>query len=267
MSEQDLTLSDAQITDLAQSLWEAETRAEPIAPLTESHPGMTPDDAFAVALVNIRRRIDSGAKVTGHKVGLASEAMQKMMGVGEPDYGHLLDVMEYSESVPVDTSKLCRPRVELEVAFILGKDVPAEGVSDEELPEYIEWVVPSIELIDSRIADWKITLADTIADNASSCGYIVGEQRVAMSDIDVASIRVDMHKNSEHVATGSSDAVLGNPLNAVSWLARKVSSFGVQLRAGDVLLPGTAIRAEDVAPGDHVRAEFEGLGSVTLDFA
>lgn len=267
MSENLQTLSDAQIDDLAQRLWDAENAAEPVAPLTESHPGMTPDDAFAIQLVNIRRRIDAGARVTGHKVGLASEAMQKMMGVGEPDYGHLLDVMEYSESVPVETSRLCRPRVELEVAFILGKDVPAAGVSDEELPDYIEWVVPSIELIDSRIADWKITLADTIADNASSCGYIAGEQRVPMGEIDVASIGVEMYKNTELIATGSSEAVLGNPLNAVSWLARKVSSFGVRLRAGDVLLPGTAIRAEDVAPGDHVRAEFAGLGSVTLDFA
>lgn len=267
MSTTENTLDDTQVAELARRLWDAEASASPIPPLTEEYPGMTADDAFAIQLTNIRRRIDEGARVTGHKVGLASEAMQKMMGVGEPDYGHLLDTMEYSESTPVDTSRLCRPRVELEVAFILGKDVPAAGVSDAELPEYIEWVVPSIELIDSRIADWRITLPDTIADNASSCGYIVGPERVAMGDIDVASIAVHMHKNGELVASGNSDAVLGNPLNAVSWLARKVSSFGVRLRAGDVLLPGTAIRAEDVAPGDHVVADFVGLGGVTLDFA
>lgn len=261
------TLDDATVAELAGRLWEAEANAAPIAPLTEDHPGMTADDAFEIQLVNIRRRLDGGAKVTGHKVGLASEAMQKMMGVDEPDYGHLLDTMEYAQSAPVDTSRLCRPRVELEVAFVLGKDVPAEGVGFEELPEYIEWVVPSIELIDSRIADWKITLPDTIADNASSCGYIVGEGRVAIGDIDVAAIAVDMHRNGEHIASGRSDAVLGNPLNAVSWLARKVSQFGVRLRAGDVLLPGTAIRAQDVYPGDHVLAEFAGLGTVSLDFS
>ena len=261
------TLSPEQIEALAQKLQRAEQEAAPIAPLTDDFPAMSAEDAFKVQLVNINRRIAGGAKVTGHKVGLASEAMQKMMGVDEPDYGHLLDDMEYHEGTAIPTAALCTPRVELEVAFILGKDIPAEGVPDEELLDYIEWVVPSIELIDSRITDWKIKLADTIADNASSCGYILGKQRVAPADIDVAAVPVELYKNGELLATGRSDAVLGNPLNAVSWLARKVASFGVRLRAGDVLLPGTAIRAMDVAPGDKIRAEFAGLGTVDVEFA
>jgi 2-keto-4-pentenoate hydratase len=130
----------------------------------------------------------------------------------------------------------------------------------------IEWVVPSIELIDSRIKDWKITLPDTIADNASSCGWILGEQRVAIADIDTGDIDATLTRNGEIVAEGNSSAVLGHPLTAVSWLANKVSSFGVRLRKGDVILPGTATRAIDIAAGDHFVAEFAGLGSVTLDF-
>lgn len=267
MGDANTTLSTEQIDALAERLRVAEADAAPIAPLTDDFPEMTADDAFAVQLVNINRRIDAGAKVVGHKVGLASEAMQQMMGVDEPDYGHLLEDMEYQENTPIPTSAFCTPRVELEVAFILGKDIPAEGVDDAELLDYIEWVVPSIELIDSRITDWKIKLADTIADNASSCGFILGKERVAPADIDVAAVEVQLHKNGELLATGRSDAVLGNPLNAVSWLARKVASFGVRLRAGDVLLPGTAIRAMDVAPGDKIRAEFAGLGTVDIEFS
>ena len=252
--------------NLAQRLWDAEHDVRPITPLTDEYPEMTPDDAFEVQLVNIRRKLDGGARVTGHKVGLASEAMQQMMGVDEPDYGHLLDTMEYREGEKIEAGRFCFPRVEVEVGFVLGADIPPEGCTQAEAAEAIEWVVPSIELIDSRIRDWKIKLADTIADNASSCGYVIGRQRVKLADIDVAAIEATLYKNGEFLASGRSDAVLGNPLNSVGWLAATVAKFGVRLRKGDVILPGTAIRAMDVAPGDTFRAEFAGLGEVTADF-
>lgn len=252
---------------LAQRLWTAESDVAPIAPLTADYPEMNPDDAFEIQLVNIRRKLDAGAVVTGHKVGLASKAMQEMMGVDEPDYGHLLDTMEYFEDQPVEAAQFCFPRVEVEVGFILGADIPPEGCTQEEAAEAIEWVVPSIELIDSRIKDWKISLPDTIADNASSCGYVVGQGRVRLSDIDVAAIDATLYKNGEFLASGRSDAVLGNPLNSVGWLASTVAKFGVRLRKGDVILPGTAIRAMDAAPGDKFRCDFEGLGSVSMEFS
>ena len=156
--------------------------------------------------------------------------------------------------------------VAVEVGFILGADIPPEGCSQEEAAAAIEWVVPSIELIDSRIKDWKITLGDTIADNASSCGYVVGSGRVRLADIDVAAIEATLYKNGEFLASGRSDAVLGNPLNSVGWLASTVAKFGVRLRKGDVILPGTAIRAMDATPGDAFRADFAGLGSVSMEF-
>lgn len=251
---------------IAADLWTAERSATSIDRPTDAYPDLDVVDAYEIALINIRKRIAAGARVAGHKVGLASEAMQTMMGVDEPDYGHLLDTMRYYETTPIDTATLCFPRVEVEVGFILGADLPGAGCTNEDVVDAVEWVVPSIELIDSRITDWKITLCDTIADNASSCGWILGEQRVPISEIDTGDIDAVLHRNGEIVAKGNSAAVLGHPLNAVSWLARKVESFGVRLRKGDLILPGTATRAIDIAPGDHFVAEFAGLGSVTLDF-
>lgn len=258
---------DEQSRDLiARRLWDAEAGRSPIEPPTASHPEMDVVDAYEIQLINIRRKLDSGARVVGHKVGLASEAMQTMMGVDEPDYGHLLDTMEYRQDRPIRAADFCTPRVEVEVGFILGADIPPEGCGDDELRDAIEWVVPSIELIDSRIVDWRIALCDTIADNASSAGFVLGDQRVRLADIDVAAIDARLYRGGEFVDAGRSDAVLGNPLVSVGWLARKVASFGVRLRKGDVILPGTAIRAVDAHAGDSFRAEFDGLGHVDLTF-
>ncbi|MBD0861770.1 fumarylacetoacetate hydrolase family protein [Gordonia sp. zg691] len=251
---------------IAADLWNAEQSATAIDRPTDSHPDLDVVDAYEIQLLNIGKRLADGAKISGHKVGLASEAMQKMMGVDEPDYGHLLDEMQYFEHTPIDTGKLCFPRVEVEVGFILGEDLPGEGCTNQDVIDATAWVVPSIELIDSRIKDWKITLCDTIADNASSCGWILGQQRVPIDEIDTGDVDAVLHRNGEIVAKGNSSAVLGHPLNAVSWLARKVEGFGVRLRKGDLILPGTATRAIDISPGDHFVADFAGLGSVTLDF-
>lgn len=251
---------------VALDLRQAEASAVAIDPPVLTHPDLDVTDAYEIQLINIRKRLEAGARVAGHKVGLASEAMQTMMGVGEPDYGHLLDVMRFHEHTPIDATKFCFPRVEVEVGFILGEDLPGAGCTNEDVINAVEWVVPSIELIDSRIRDWRISLPDTIADNASSCGWVLGEQRVRTIDVDVGDIDATLRRNNDLVAEGNSSAVLGNPLNAVSWLARKVETFGVRLRAGDVILPGTATRAIDIRSGDHFVAEFAGLGSVTLDF-
>ncbi|HEY9314023.1 2-keto-4-pentenoate hydratase [Williamsia sp.] len=262
-----MTISDRLRREIADDLAEAEQQAAAIDPPVTAYPDLDVTDAYEIQLINIRKRLDAGATVAGHKVGLASEAMQKMMGVDEPDYGHLLDVMQYHENTPIDATKFCYPRVEVEVGFILGEDLPGAGCTNDDVIAAVEWVVPSIELIDSRIRDWKISLPDTIADNASSCGWVLGEQRVRIADIDTGDIDATLHRNDELIAEGNSSAVLGHPLNAVSWLARKVESFGVRLRKGDVILPGTATRAIDIRPGDHFVASFVGLGSVTLDFS
>lgn len=259
-------LSSAIRAELAAALADAEGSRVPITPLTAAHPEIDVVDAYEIQLINIRARLEGGARVIGHKVGLSSEAMQKMMGVDEPDYGHLLADMEVFEDVPVDTSKFLFPRVEVEVGFILADDLPGAGCTEDDVLAATAAFAPSIELIDTRIKDWKIALCDTIADNASSAGWVLGPQRVSPKDIDIKTIDAVLTRNGEVVAEGRSDAVLGNPVTAVAWLARKVDSFGVRLRAGDIVLPGSCTRAIDARPGDDFVADFAGLGSVRLSF-
>ena len=259
-------LSSAIRAELAAVLADAERTRVPVTPLTAAHPDIDVVDAYEIQLINIRARLDDGARVIGHKVGLSSEAMQKMMGVDEPDYGHLLADMEVFEDVPVDTSRFLFPRVEVEVGFLLADDLPGAGCTEDDVLAATAAYAPSIELIDTRIRDWKIALCDTIADNASSAGWVLGPQRVSPKDIDIKTIDAVLTRNGEVVAEGRSDAVLGNPVTAVAWLARKVDSFGVRLKAGDIVLPGSCTRAIDARPGDNFVADFAGLGSVRLSF-
>ncbi|WP_040773344.1 2-keto-4-pentenoate hydratase [Nocardia pneumoniae] len=259
-------LSDAVRTELADELERAERDRVAIDPLIARHPGIDVVDAYEIQLINIRRKLDGGARVVGHKVGLSSKAMQQMMGVDEPDYGHLLAEMEVYEDVPVEAGRYLFPRVEVEVGFILGADLPGADCTEEDVLAATVAFAPAIELIDSRIKDWNIGLADTISDNASSAGFVLGAQRVAPADIDVKAIDAVLTRNGEVVAEGRSDAVLGDPVIAVAWLARKVASFGVRLKAGDIVLPGSCTRAIDARPGDAFHAEFAGLGSVRLQF-
>jgi 2-keto-4-pentenoate hydratase len=252
--------------ELAADLAEAERSRVPIAPLTDRNPTIDVVDAYEIQLINIRQRVAEGARVLGHKVGLSSKAMQEMMGVDEPDYGHLLDEMQVFQDPPVKAGRYLYPRVEVEVGFVLAEDLPGAECTEDDVLAATAAFVPSIELIDTRITDWKIKLCDTIADNASSAGFVLGAERVAPRDLDIKSIDAVLSCNGEVVAKGRSDAVLGNPVTAVAWLARKVEGFGVRLRKGDIVLPGSCTRAIDARPGDHFVAEFDGLGSVRLTF-
>jgi len=259
-------LSVAIQDELAADLAQAERSREPIAPLTTAYPDIDVVDAYEIQLINIRQRVAEGARVLGHKVGLSSLAMQQMMGVDEPDYGHLLDEMQVFEDTPVKAGRYLYPRVEVEVGFILSDDLPGAGCTEDDVLAATEALAPSIELIDTRITDWKIALCDTIADNASSAGFVLGKARVSPHDLDVKAIDAVLTRNGEVIAEGRSDAVLGNPVTAVAWLSRKVESFGVRLRKGDIVLPGSCTRAIDARAGDEFVADFAGLGSVRLSF-
>ncbi len=259
-------LSVAIRDELAADLAQAERSREPIAPLTAAYPDIDVVDAYEIQLINIRQRVAEGARVLGHKVGLSSKAMQQMMGVDEPDYGHLLDEMQVFEDTPVKAGRYLYPRVEVEVGFILADDLPGADCTEDDVLAATEALVPSIELIDTRITDWKIKLCDTIADNASSAGFVLGQARVSPADVDIEMIEAVLTRNGDLVAEGRSDAVLGNPVTAVAWLSRKVESFGVRLRKGDIVLPGSCTRAIDVQAGDEFVADFAGLGSVRLSF-
>ncbi|MDZ4270785.1 MAG: 2-keto-4-pentenoate hydratase [Mycobacterium sp.] len=259
-------LADEVRVRLAADLAQAERSRVPISPLTDAHPEIDVVDAYEIQLINIRQKIAEGARVIGHKVGLSSEAMQKMMNVDEPDYGHLLDDMQVFEDTPVRSDRFLYPRVEVEVGFVLADDLPGAGCTEDDVLAATAAFAPSIELIDTRITNWQIKLCDTIADNASSAGWVLGEARVSPKDIDIRAIDAVLTNNGEVVAEGRSDAVLGNPVTAVAWLARKVEAFGVRLKAGDIVLPGSCTRAIDAPPGSRFVADFNGLGSVRLDF-
>ncbi|MBU9766783.1 2-keto-4-pentenoate hydratase [Mycobacterium sp. TNTM28] len=252
--------------ELAADLAQAERSRVPMTPLTDRYADIDVVDAYEIQLINIRQRVAEGARVIGHKVGLSSKAMQDMMGVDEPDYGHLLDEMEVFENVPVPSSRFLYPRVEVEVGFILADDLPGAGCTEEDVLAATAAFAPAIELIDTRITNWQIKLCDTIADNASSAGWVLGEARVSPKDIDIRNIDAVLTNHGKVVAEGRSDAVLGNPVTAVAWLARKVESFGVRLKAGDIVLPGSCTRAIDAPPGSDFVADFAGLGSVHLSF-
>ncbi len=260
-------LSDVERRAAADALAEAERKCRPIEPLTTTWPALDVVDAYEIQRLNVARRVEAGASVRGHKVGLSSRAMQEMMGVNEPDYGHLLDDMFVFEGDRVQTGQLCYPRVEVEVAFVLGAPLPGASCNVADVIRATEFVLPAIEIIDSRIADWKIGLPDTIADNASSARVVLGGRPVRLEDVDVRQIGAALRVNDRLVDTGAAAAVLGNPITAVAWLARKVSDFGVSLEAGHVVLPGSCTRAADVAPGDVVRADFDRLGPVEVGFA
>jgi 2-keto-4-pentenoate hydratase len=260
-------LTAEQREQAAEVLRTAEETQVAVPPLVQTFPDIDVVDSYEIQLLNIRRRLAAGRTVYGHKVGLSSKAMQEMMGVSEPDYGHLLSDMVLTEDQPVDVSRFLIPRVEVEVGFVLGDDLPGEGCTVEDVIRCTDFIAPAIELIDSRIADWKIGLFDTIADNASSCGVVLGKERVKPDELDLKAIDATLEINGEQVAAGRSDAVLGDPAIAVAWLANKVASFGVRLEAGHVVLPGSCTRAYDVKAGDDVMARFSGLGSVSLSFS
>ncbi|MER6197555.1 2-keto-4-pentenoate hydratase [Streptomyces sp. NPDC001586] len=258
-------LNDRHRREAAALLYAAQQQRSPVRPLTELYEGIGAQDAYEIQLLNIRRHCAEGAAVTGHKVGLSSPVMQAMMGVDEPDYGHLLDTMELRRDTPVPLAAYCAPRIEVEVGFVLGADLPGEGCTEADVLAATERVVPALELIDSRIADWRISLADTIADNASSAGYVIGEGRDPR-ELDLKSVEARLTGPDGALATGRADAVLGDPATAVAWLARTVARFGVPLRKGHLVLPGSCTRAVDVAAGRTYTADFTGLGPVSLSF-
>lgn len=259
---------DHQAVDKAAgSLLDAYASGVPIRPLTEAEPDLTLADAYAIQQAQVERWLAGGARIKGHKVGLTSAAMQRQLGVDQPDYGHLLDTMFHTDGAPIDTGRFLQPRIEPEIAFVLGRPLRGPGVTAADAAAAVEFVLPALEIIDSRIADWKITLADTVADNASSGGVVLGTTPVRPDGLDLSLTGCLLHRNGNLVDTGAGGAVLGSPLNALIWLANTLGPMGVTLEAGHVILPGSITAAIPVAAGDTVTAAFAGIGTVTAKFA
>jgi 2-oxopent-4-enoate hydratase len=259
-------LEETRLADLAARLRAAEDDRAPIPPLTEEIPELTVADAYRIQQINVHRRKEEGGLVRGRKVGLTSLAMQQQLGVDEPDFGALFSDMVIEEGDPIPVSELIQPRIEAEIAFVMETDLQGPGVSSADALRAVAGALPALEIIDSRVADWKIKLPDTIADNASSARVVCGGRLTPIADLDLRTIGMVLSVDGAVAATGAGAAVLGNPIRCVAWLANKLGEFGVPLRAGDLVLAGALHAAVGVAAGTSVQAEFSELGSVTTRF-
>jgi len=259
-------MDDSRIKVLAEMLLKAEQTRNPIAPLTETDAGITVDEAYRIQLQVIEMKKTSGQVVVGKKIGLTSLAMQAMLGVKEPDYGHVLNGMVVMEGEKIPTEELIAPRIEGEIAFVLKEDLKGPGVTLTDVLRSSEGGTPALEIIDSRIKDWKIKLPDTVADNASSARIVLGGVLTPPYSLDLRTVGMVLEKNGEVQATAAGAAVLGHPAQAVAWLANKLSAYGIILRKGEVILSGALTAAIPVAAGDFFRADFGPLGNVKIKF-
>ncbi|WP_214371400.1 2-keto-4-pentenoate hydratase [Pseudonocardia sp. H11422] len=255
------------IAELADRLWQAEVQRAPIPPLTDDLGDLTVEDAYAIQGRNVERQVAAGRVVRGRKVGLTSRAMQDLLGVDEPDFGALLDAMFVDDGDEVALATMLQPRVEAEMAFVLGRDLAGPGVTTADALTAIAGVLPAIEIVDSRVVAWRIRLADTIADNASSGRVVLGGNLTPVTALDLRLTGMLFYRNGVAIDSGAGAAALGNPARCVAWLANKLGGLGSGLRRDDVVLPGALHRMVPVRPGDVFRADFAHLGSVTTRFS
>lgn len=251
---------------LADMLWDAEENRVQISRLTELYPEMTVEDAYRIQLENVGRRLSAGEKLIGMKIGLTSQGMQKLLNVDVPDYGHLFASMLLPEGQACRASSLIQPKVEGELSFCLNRTLKGPGVTAADVYEAVRYVVPSLEIVDSRIKDWKIHLQDTIADNGSSARLVLGARMTPIEQVDMRLTGMTLEKNGQLVNSGTTAEVWGNPAAAVACLANMLAEFGIELKAGSIVMAGALTAAIPVAAGDSVTASFAGMGSVTVRF-
>ena len=250
----------------AQLLRDAELGRYQIDMLTLEHPEMTVEDAYAIQLENVRRREAAGERVVGMKIGLTSTGMQQLLNVHEPDYGHLFDTMLLLEGETCPVSQLIQPKVEGELSFCLGKTLQGPGITVADVYDATQWVTPSIEIVDSRIKNWKIKLADTIADNGSSARFVLGGRMTPIGAVDMRLTGMTLEQNGVLVSSGTTAEVWGSPAASVAWLANKLGQFGIALRAGSVVMAGAVTAAVPARAGDVFTVSFQGMGSVSVRF-
>jgi 2-keto-4-pentenoate hydratase len=252
--------------DVARALDTAEYTCSPIAPLSEQYPGLTAEQAYAIQSAWFAIKRDRGSQLIGRKIGLTSRAMQASLGIDQPDYGFLLDTMFVSPGESIARQTLLLPRLEPEIAFWLAHDLRGPGVTIEDVLAATSGVSPALELVDSRVADWRIKLVDTIADNASSSRVITSKHIIPIQGHDLAAEEVVFFRDDQEVGRGNGAAVLGHPAAAVAWLANKLAEFDTPLLAGQFVLPGAMCAAIPVAARQTFRASFTTLGDISINF-
>ena len=258
---------DAELDALAQALREAERLRMPISPLRDAIGATNAEAAYAIQEINTRLALAAGRRLIGRKIGLTARAVQQQLGVDQPDYGMLFADMLVGNDESIAATRVIQPRVEAEVALVLERDLPAPDTSVAEVIRAVAFCLPALEIVDSRIRDWDIKLADTIADNASSGLFVLGDSPVLLADIDLRLAGMVMERGTEVVSLGVGAACLGNPLYAAAWLARTMARVGRPLMAGDVLMTGALGPMVAAKSGDVFSAQIGGLGSVRAVFA
>jgi 2-keto-4-pentenoate hydratase len=258
-------MDEKRIAAYAEQLFNAERNRKAIPPLTGQDPSLNIDDAYQIQLANVKRVLEMGHRISGKKIGLTSPGIQQQMGVNEPDYGHLFAAMDCKDG-RINTDALLQPKIEGEIAFILKADLAGGKVSREDVLAATDYVVGAFEIVDSRVADWKIKLVDTVSDNASSGRYVLGAKRLALSEVDLPAVSMKLFKNGEPAGEGTGAAVLGDPCVAVAWLANRLWAYGVTLKAGEVILSGAFSAAPPAKKGDSFQADFSSFGVVEAQF-
>jgi 2-oxopent-4-enoate hydratase len=251
------------IPSLAERLWLARASGVQIPPITELFPQIKIEEAYEISAINLKRRLSGGASLIGRKVGLTSQAVQKQLGVAEPDYGHLSSDMSIPNQGTLPAAKLIQGKVEGEIAFRLAEPL-GENASAEDVLKATASIEVCIEVIDSRIRDWKIRVEDTIADNASSAFFVLSGNRASPRGFAMETAKMKLWINDELRSEGVGRACMESPLNAVAWLARRMHSLRTPLKAGDLILSGAFGPVVPVKAGDLTRVEIEGLGEVAF---
>lgn len=259
-------MEQSQITQLGDELYEALVAGKTVSPLTSRGFDITIEDAYHIQQQMLSRRQAKGERVIGKKIGVTSKPVMNLLGVHQPDFGYLLDGMVYNEGESIEMSTLIQPKAEGEIAFLLKKDLQGPGVTAADVLAATEGVMACFEIVDSRITDWKIKIQDTVADNASCGVFVLGDQLVDISNIDLGLCGMVLEKNGEIVVTGAGAATMGHPVNAMVWLANTLGNLGITLNAGDIVLSGAMGAMVPVVKGDNLRMTIGGLGGCSVRF-
>lgn len=262
-----MALSTSTIDELGDELYAAWRERRTVQPLTDRISGITVDDAYRIQLRTIARRVAEGERHVGKKIGLTSKPVQNLFGVSQPDFGHLLSGMAYNDGATIPAAGFIQPKGEGELAFLLRRDLAGPGLTNADVLAATDCVLPCFEIVDSRIRDWKIKVQDTVADNGSSAAFVVGDSAVDPSRIDLTTVGMVLEKNGELIGTGAGAATLGNPVNAVTWLANALGAYGIVLKAGELILAGSLSIMFPIAAGDSLRMSLGRVGSASCRFA
>jgi 2-keto-4-pentenoate hydratase len=252
--------------DLAARLRAAHGARRPVAPLRDGLAPTDADGAYAVQAINTAHWLADGRRIVGRKIGLTAPAVQRQLGVDQPDFGVLFEDMAIGDAGFLDPAAVLQPKAEAEIAIVLSRDLDDPRVTAEDVAAGVDHVRAAIEIVDSRIEGWKITFADTVADNGSAAFFVLGDPPRPLAGLDLWSCGMVLEINGEVVSLGAGAACLGHPLNAAAWLARTLAARGEPLRAGDILMTGALGPMAAITPGDRVRATIGGLGSASFTY-